>query len=214
MACAHLRRLAVLARELRADGGVRALVLLIDRLADVVQQAGAARELDVEPELGRHQAGEIADLDRVQQHVLRVRRAELAAGRAARTSSGCTLVQAEIEHRLLAGLLALRLDLLSCLARRPPRCASDGCARRRRAREREPRDLAAHRVEAGDDDRLGRVVDDEVDAGRRLERADVAALAADDAALQVVRRQRHHRDGALGDELAREALDRGAERCA
>ena len=51
------------------------------------------------------------------------------------------------------------------------------------------RDLAPHRIEAGEDHRLGRVVDDDVDAGDDLERADVAALAADDPALHVVARQ-------------------------
>ena len=55
--------------------------------------------------------------------------------------------------------------------------------------ERHAGDLAAHAVEAGQDDRVRRVVDDEVDAGEVLERADVAALAADDAALHVVGRQ-------------------------
>ena len=53
-----------LLRQLRADGGVRALDLLVDALADVVEQAGAARELDVEAELAGHDAGEQADLDR------------------------------------------------------------------------------------------------------------------------------------------------------
>ena len=52
--------------------------------------------------------------------------------------------------------------------------------------ERHAGDLAAHAVEAGEDHRVGRVVDDEVDAGEVLEGADVAALAADDAALHVV----------------------------
>ena len=55
--------------------------------------------------------------------------------------------------------------------------------------EGHPGDLAADRVEAGEDHRLGRVVDDQVDAGRLLEGADVAALAADDPALHLVRRQ-------------------------
>jgi hypothetical protein len=62
--------------------------------------------------------------------------------------------------------------------------------------ERQPCDLAAHAVEAGQDDRAGRVVDDEVDAGEHLEGADVAPLAADDSALQVVgleRDDRHRR---------------------
>ena len=73
--------------------------------------------------------------------------------------------------------------------------------------EREPRDLAADRVEAGDDDGVRRVVDDDVDAGGELERADVAPLAADDAPLHLVVRQRHGRDGGLGRVLGGDALD-------
>ncbi len=53
-------------------------------------------------------------------------------------------------------------------------------------------DLAAVRVEAREDDRPRRVVDDEIHAGGLLERADVAALAADDTALEVVARQIDH----------------------
>ena len=51
--------------------------------------------------------------------------------------------------------------------------------------ERQTRDLAAYRVERGQGDRLRRVVDDEVYAGQRLERADIAALAAAAAALHL-----------------------------
>ena len=57
----------------------------------------------------------------------------------------------------------------------------------------EPGDLAADRVEAAQQHRLGGVVDDQVDAGDLLEGADVAALAADDPALHVVAGQVHHR---------------------
>jgi len=56
-------------------------------------------------------------------------------------------------------------------------------------RERELRDLAPERVERREDDRLRRVVHDHVDAGQVLERADVAALAADDPPLHVVGRE-------------------------
>ena len=73
--------------------------------------------------------------------------------------------------------------------------------------EREAGDLAAHAVEAREHDRLGRVVDDEVDAGDLLEGADVATLAADDAALHVVAGQVDDRDGRLGDVVGRRALD-------
>jgi hypothetical protein len=61
--------------------------------------------------------------------------------------------------------------------------------------QRQPRDLAAETVERREDDRLRRVVDDEVDARQVLERPDVPALAADDPALHVVRGQVHDRHG-------------------
>jgi hypothetical protein len=73
--------------------------------------------------------------------------------------------------------------------------------------EGDARRLAADRVEAGEDDGLGRVVDDDVDAGRLLERADVPPLAADDAALHLVGGQRDDGDGRLGGVVGGDALD-------
>ena len=52
--------------------------------------------------------------------------------------------------------------------------------------QRHSGDFAAHGVEAADDDHARRVVDDHVDAGGLFEGADVAAFAADDAALHFV----------------------------
>ena len=78
-------------------------------------------------------------------------------------------------------------------------------------RERPPGHLAAHGVEGGDHDRLRRVVDDQVDAGGLLERADVPPLAADDPPLHVVRRQRHGGDEPLRDVIRRAPLDGGGE---
>ena len=53
---------------------------------------------------------------------------------------------------------------------------------------------------------MRRVVDDEVDAGEMLERADVAALAADDAALHVVGRELDDGDRRLGGVARGDAL--------
>ena len=75
-------RLAVLARELRRDLAVRAVDLVVDGLADVVQQAGAAGDLGVGAELVGHDAGQVGDLDGVVEHVLAVARAELEAAEA------------------------------------------------------------------------------------------------------------------------------------
>ena len=112
---------------------------------------------------------------------------------------------------VFAGLLDLALDVRARLlddlfdARRVDAAVLD------QAGQGEARDLAAHGVEAAEHDGVGRVVDDQVDAGGGLEGADVAALAADDAALHVVAGDRHDRDGRLGDGLGGEALDGGGE---
>ena len=65
----------------------------------------------------------------------------------------------------------------------------------------QPGHLAPDRVEAREDDRLGRVVDDDVDAGGHLEGADVPALAADDPPLHLVARQVDDRHRRLDDVL-------------
>ncbi len=68
-------------------------------------------------------------------------------------------------------------------------------------------DLAADRVEAGDGHGFGRVVHDHVHAGGLLEGADVAAVAAHDAAFHLLVGQRDHRGGHFGDMLGGHPLD-------
>ena len=72
----------------------------------------------------------------------------------------------------------------------------------------EPRHRAAERIEARQHDRLRRLVHDHVDTGRHLDRADIAALAPDDAALHVVVRQLDHRDDAVHEIRGRQPLNR------
>jgi hypothetical protein len=54
--------------------------------------------------------------------------------------------------------------------------------------------LAADRIETRNDDRVGRVVDHDVDPGSQLEGPDVSPFAPDDAPLHLVVRERHRRD--------------------
>ena len=77
--------------------------------------------------------------------------------------------------------------------------------------ERDLGDLAADAVEAGDDDHAGRVVDDHVDAGRLLEGADVAPLAADDPPFHLVVGDVDRADGDFGGVRRGVALDRGGQ---
>ena len=117
------------------------------------------------------------------------------------------VVQPELEGRRLAfladRLLHLGLDLLDDFfdARRVDAAVGD------EALDGLPGDFAPERIEARKDDGARRVVDDELDAGGGFERADVAALAADDASLQVVARQVDHRDGGFDGVLGGAALD-------
>ncbi len=68
--------------------------------------------------------------------------------------------------------------------------------------DRQLGNLAPVRIEAGEDDRARRVVDDEIDAGGHLKSTNVPAFPADDAPFEVVARQvdnGHRRlDGVLG----------------
>ena len=52
----HQRILAVARRNLDAELDVGALVLVGENLSDVVEQRATPREVDVEPELGSHDA--------------------------------------------------------------------------------------------------------------------------------------------------------------
>src|SRR4029077_1860521 len=74
--------------------------------------------------------------------------------------------------------------------------------------QRNPRHLAADGVEAADDYGFRGVIDDQVDPGGLLESTDVAALLADDAALELVGRQRQHRYRDLRGLVGGDALDR------
>jgi hypothetical protein len=56
---------------------VRTLDLVVDRLADVVEQTGRLRDVDVRADLGREGPGDHRDLQRVVEDVLSVAGPEL-----------------------------------------------------------------------------------------------------------------------------------------
>ena len=120
--------LPVLAGEVAADERVRALDLVRDRLADVVQQGGAAGGLRRGAELVGHHRREVRALDRVREHVLAVGRAVLEAA-----EEPDQLRVEALDVGVEAGLLA-RTRRCGSRARtwpgsRSPRSAPDGSAR-------------------------------------------------------------------------------------
>ena len=185
---------------------MRALQVAVDGLADVVDEGGARGNVAVQAELLGHDPGEERDFLRVVEHVLAVAGAELQAAHQAQ-DLGMEVEQTELEGRCLAfladGVFHLQLDLFDDFfdARRVDTAVGD------EARDRLPGDLAPERIEARKDDGAGCVVDYELDAGGGFEGADVAALAADDASLEVVARQVDHRYGGLDGVLGGAALN-------
>src|SRR5215213_8496024 len=67
--------------------------------------------------------------------------------------------------------------------------------------------LAPHWVVTGKGHGLRRIVDNNIDAGNLLEGADIAALAADDPALELFAWERHSRNRDLGDIIGGAALN-------
>src|ERR1043166_6071720 len=203
----HLLRFAVAGRHLHAERGVRALLVVIDGLADVVEQAAALGHHLVHADLGRHHAAQVRDLHRVAQDVLPVARAVVEPSHEL-LELGVHAVRAHLEAGHLAHFDDLPVDLVANLGHHLFDARGVDAAVCDQPLERNARDLASHRVERRQDHRLRRVVDDHVDAGDDLERADVAALAPDDAALHVVARQVHDRDARFARMIAGVALDR------
>ncbi len=181
--------------------------IAVDGLADVVDEGGADADVRVEPDLARHHARQERDFLRMIQHVLTVAGAELQFAHQPENLR-MQVEQPQLERRQLAflehGGFHLGLHLLDDLLdpRRMNAAIGDQLL------DGLTRDFAAERIERGQDDRARRVVDDQLDARGQFQRADVATLAADDAALHVVARQIDDRDRRLDGVLRRAALDR------
>jgi hypothetical protein len=161
----------------------------------------SCRHARVGAQLGCQHPRQARALDRVVEHVLAVARAELEPSEQLH-ELGVQRPDVRLEDSLLPHLhdvlVDLRLGLVEGLLDAGRVDATVG----KQALEREAGDLATHAVEARQEHRAGGVVDDEVNSGQGLERADVAALPADDPALKLVRPQLHHRNRGL-DRVAR-----------
>ena len=142
----------------------------------------------------------------VLEHVLSVR-GPVAQRAQHRDQRRVQVGDADLGHRVLRGPEALRLDLaLAALVHLFDPGGMDPPVLDQ-LDQGQPRRLAPHRVEAGQQHRLRGVVDHHVDAGDLLEGPDVAALAADDAALHLVAGQVHGGHDRFRGLLGGDALD-------
>ena len=202
----HVLRLTVAAGDLGPDQRVAALDLVGEGLADVVQHRAAPQQQRVHLELAGHHARDVGRLDQVPEHVLPVGGAVPEPAQQVdqlRVHVG----DAELDQGVLTGPPAQLLDLgLAPLVGVLDSLRVDPAVGDQPL-QREPGDLAPDRVEAGQQHRLGRVVDDQVDAGHGLEGPDVAALATDDPAFHLIARQVQHGNHGLAGLLGGHPLD-------
>ena len=186
---------------------MRQFRFVVGHLADVVQQTCSAGDLGIEAQFGGHDACEVGRLPGVLQQVLTVGRAVFHLADHA-DQLGVQSVDAQVDRRALAHLDDLLLDLFLDLGHHFLDAGGVDAAVGDELVQGQTRDLAAHGIESRKDDRLGGVIDDDLDARRGLQGADVAALAADDAALDLVALDVEDRHGVFDGRFGRHALDR------
>ena len=191
-----------------ADGGVAALVVTLDCLADVMQQAGALGQARIEPDLASQHRAQKAHLNGVIERVLRVGEPVLEATEQL-DDLGVQAVDAKTLHGVLTRLLhvefhVLKRSLVKILdGRRVDSPVLD------QALQGNARYLTPHRVKRRNQHHLGRLVDEQRHAGSGLEGFDVTPLAPNDAPLHLLTWQLDDGRGDVVVRLGGQPLHRG-----
>ena len=200
----------VLPGKIGAQLYMAAFHLVVNGLAQVMEQAGTLCHGDVHAKLRGHQTGDMGNLNGVVQNVLTVRGTVLLASQNL-DQFGVQVVNAG----LIAGALALFADgAVNFLARLFHHVLNAGgmnAAVHNELLQCKPGNLPTDGIKAGNGDGFRGIVDDQIDAGNGLQCADVPAFPADDAALHLIVGQRDHGDGGLGGVISGTALNRGGD---
>ena len=199
-------RLLVLPGQIHADGDVAALHLVVDSLADVVEEARTLGGVHIHAQLRGHKTGNVGHFDGVIQHVLAVAGAVAHAAQKL-DQLGIEAVDIGLKHGTLAFGLDGGIDLALGFGHHFLDAGGVDTAVLNQLFQRKTRNFPADRVKAGNCDGLGGVVDNQVAAGQRLDAANVAAFAADDAALHLVVGERDDGDGDFAGVIGGAALN-------
>ena len=202
--------LAITAGKLGANDSMRALNVVIDGLAQVVQKTSALGGHNVQTKLGGHNAAQVGNLKRVLQHVL-TKRGAVAQSAQSLDNLGVQVVDTGIEGGLLASLTHTLLNQVGSLVIHLFDAGGVNAAVGNKVLERHAGSLTTDRIEARKHDGLGGVVNHEVDARHLLKGADVATLATNDATLEVIGGNMHGSDSDLGGMVGGATLDRQGE---
>ena len=203
----------ILLGKVYANLNVATFNLVVDGLADIMQQTCTACRNRIEAEFAGHHAGNVCHLDGVLQDVLTITG---AVAQAAENLDQLRMnaVDAGLEGSTLAFALDDLLNLTASLVNHFLNASRMNTTVNDQLFEGQTCDLTANRIERGQGDSFGRIVDDEVYAGKGFQRADIASLSADNAALHLVVRQRNDRNGRLGYLIGGTALNCGRDNLA
>ena len=206
----HLGRFSILLCEVAADLRMGPFHFVINGLAQVMEQSGPARQFLVHTALGRHDTGEIGDFPGMHQHILAVARPILEPPDEL-DDFRVYIMNAEVEGSFLSLVFHCHIQFLPDFIRDLFDPGRMDPAVLHQPLNGQPRDLSSERIVAGQDNRLRRIVDDEIDPGCRLERPDVPSFPPDDSSLHLVVGKIHDRYGCLGNVIAGVTLDRQAD---
>ena len=205
--------LAEAAEEGGAGESVAAAGFGFDRLAEVMQEPGALRRDRIDADLRREHRAKLRDFDGVGERVLVGREAEVQPAeqlfdggvhrREAEVADGVAAEAAGVFHHFVGG----GADAVFDESGRDAAVLHD-------AFERDARDLPADRIEAGNHRQSGGFVDEQRRARGLFEGADVAAFAADQAALHVLVGERDRERRRVLRRRGRQSLHRREQRAA
>ena len=161
---AHIGMLFVFLGQFHAEDCMRQLGVGLGHFADVVEQTGAFGQLGVQAQLRGHGGGEVGYFAAVLQQVLPVGGAVFHASYHAHELV-VHVVDAKVDAGAFAHFGNLLLNLAAGLGHHFLNACGVDAAVGDEFVQRQTGYLAAHGVEATDDDGVGRVVDDYLHAG-------------------------------------------------
>ena len=184
---------------------MRALNLVVDGLAYIVQQTGALGKRYVRAYFGSHNARKMGNLDGVLQHVLAVAGAVFKSAQQL-NKFVMQPVYAAFENGLLARFADLLIHFLARLFNHFLYAARMNTPVHYQLFKRNPRNLPPDRVKARKYNGFRSIVDYQINACSGFKGAYVPAFAADDSALHFIVGQRNDADGGFGYVIRRAAL--------
>ena len=202
--------LFILAGKFHAQGNMAAFHLVVQSLADVVQQTCAAGQSLISTQFRGHQPGNITHFQAVLEHALAVGSTVFQFTKQAhqlRVNGTAVGFQYSLLALLLNGGVHLALGLFVQLLN----AGGMNAAVLDQSLQGQAGNLSAHRVKGADGDGFRRVVNDQFNAGNGFNGADVAPLTADDAAFHLVIGQCHNGDGGLCRVIGGAALNGSAD---